>query len=581
MAAIRKMMWAALLAGGLGVLPGVALADPVTFSTTGVFSISGTNVVNFTSVNGTTTLTFNGTTDPVNTPVGASFGDLVVSTTVPANLPGPAVGGNFTLNIIQVSPAGVSSFAGTLPGTLGFNTGVATITFATTSIPIGGFTYTIEPIYTIALPVTGVGGGSGTGTTTLQGTVTGTAVLPPSIAKAFGAPTIPLNGTTSLTFTLNNANAATALSAVAFTDSLPAGLVVASASGVTSTCGGAVTAVAGNSIVDFSGGTIAAASSCTVTVNVQGMTAGSQVNTTGAIASAEGGTGNTASATLVVVAPPALTKAFGTGTMALNGTTSLTLTLANPNAATALTGVAVTDALPAGLVVATPSGLASTCGGTATADAGSTSVTLTGGTLAAGGSCTVVVTVAAVAGGVQVNTTSAPSSVEGGAGIAASSTVVVAAPPSLAKAFGTQTLFIGQTTSLTFTITNPNPATALTGIAFTDTLPNTLGVANPNDLSGNCNGSIVAGGNTISLSGASLAGGTSCSFSVTVVARALGVAQNTTSAVTSTEGGTGPAASASLSVVQLVPTLSTWVLALLALMLAATAALLARRRALD
>jgi len=164
----------------------VAQADPVTFSTTGVFSLSGTNVLNLTNVNGTTTLTFNGTTDPVNTPAGTSFGDIVVTTTVPANLQGPAIGGNFTLNIIQVSPAGAGSLVATLAGNIGFNTGIATITFSTTSINIGGFTYTVNPVYTIALPVTGVGGGAGTGTTTIQGTVTGGAVPEPASMVLLG-----------------------------------------------------------------------------------------------------------------------------------------------------------------------------------------------------------------------------------------------------------------------------------------------------------------------------------------------------------------------------------------------------------
>ena len=164
----------------------VAKADPVTFSTTGVFSISGTNVVNFTSVNGTTTITFNGTTNPVNTPAGTSFGDIVVTTTVPANLMGPAIGGNFTLNFFQVSPAGTASLVSTLSGNLGFNTGVATLTFSTTSVNIGGFTYTVNPVYTIALPVTGVGGGAGTGTTTIQGTVTGSAVPEPASMVLLG-----------------------------------------------------------------------------------------------------------------------------------------------------------------------------------------------------------------------------------------------------------------------------------------------------------------------------------------------------------------------------------------------------------
>jgi hypothetical protein len=163
-----------------------AKADPVTFSTTGVFSVSGTNVVNFTNANGTTTLTFNGTTDSVNTPAGAQFGDITVTTTVPANQTGPAVGGNFTLNFFQVSPAGTGSLVGTLNGTLGFNTGIATLTFATTSINIGGFTYTVNPVYTIALPVTGVGGGAGTGTTTIQGTVVGGAVPEPMTMLLFG-----------------------------------------------------------------------------------------------------------------------------------------------------------------------------------------------------------------------------------------------------------------------------------------------------------------------------------------------------------------------------------------------------------
>src|SRR6201989_3717087 len=97
----RKVLMPLLGAMILAFTAAIAQADPVTFSTTGVFSVSGTNVVNFSSVNGTTTITFNGTTNPVNTPAGASFGDFLVTTTGPANLQGPAIAGNFTLNIFQ------------------------------------------------------------------------------------------------------------------------------------------------------------------------------------------------------------------------------------------------------------------------------------------------------------------------------------------------------------------------------------------------------------------------------------------------------------------------------------------------
>ena len=185
-----------------------------------------------------------------------------------------------------------------------------------------------------------------------------------------------MSGTTTLTFTLTNPNAGTALSGVGFTDTLPAGLVVATPNGLANTCGGTVTAVAGSGSIGLVDGGLAAGGSCTITVDVTGTTGGLKDNTTSAVTSTEGGTGGTAVAFLVVVeppevAPPTIAKAFGAASIVVNETTTLTFTLTNPNPGTALSGVGFTDTLPAGLVVATPNGLTNTCGGTVTAVAGS------------------------------------------------------------------------------------------------------------------------------------------------------------------------------------------------------------------
>jgi hypothetical protein len=85
-----------------------------------------------------------------------------------------------------------------------------------------------------------------------------TFVAPPTIAKAFGAATIGVGGTTTLSFTINNPNATLMLNGVAFTDTLPASLIVSSPNGLTrSRGGGNITAVAGSGSVSLAGATLA------------------------------------------------------------------------------------------------------------------------------------------------------------------------------------------------------------------------------------------------------------------------------------------------------------------------------------
>jgi hypothetical protein len=192
--------------------------------------------------------------------------------------------------------------------------------------------------------------------------------------------------------------------------------------------------------------------------------------------------------------------------------------------------------------------------------------------------------------GTQNNVTGAVTSVEGGTGLTASASVVVAAvaPPTIAKAFGAGSIAVGGTTSLSFTITNPNAST-LTGIGFSDTLPAGLLVSTPNGLTGICGGGTItatAGSGSVSLSGASLAGSGSCTFSVNVTSTTSGTKVNVTGAVTSVEGGTGGTASASITVGAVgppppptnIPTLQDSALLLLGLLILVTAGVRFRQR---
>jgi hypothetical protein len=145
--------------------------------------------------------------------------------------------------------------------------------------------------------------------------------LPPGITKVFGAATVPLSGTTSLSFTIVNPNAGTALSGVGFTDVLPGGLAIATPGGLTGSCGGGtISAAAGGSSISLSGATLAAGESCNFTVNVSGVAGGTQVNTTSSVTSTEGGSGAPANAAIDVVQR----SSSGTTATGINATVTMT-----------------------------------------------------------------------------------------------------------------------------------------------------------------------------------------------------------------------------------------------------------------
>jgi uncharacterized repeat protein (TIGR01451 family) len=538
---------------GFGTGQSVTVAGVGVAGYNGTFTITNATTTTFTYTDTNTGLASSGggtATVPITTMLANGTATLAFTLTNP-NSSTALSGVSFTDPLPSGLQVATTPNASAPCGTFAPNAGATTLSFSagtlagsatcTISVSITGTTAGVKNNTTGAVTST-EGGTGGTASATV------TVLSPPSIGKVFGAANISPGGNTTLTFTITNPNGSTQLLGVAFTDPLPSGLAVASTTGASTTCGGTFAPNSGDTTLNFSGGTIAAAGTCTVSVNITATTPGVKNNTTGAVSSTNAGTGNTASASISVASPPSITKVFGASSIPVNGSTSLTFTITNPNASLAFTGVAFTDSLPAGLVVATPSALSNTCNGIATT--GSGFVSLSAGTLASSAACTLSVNVTGVTAGVKNNAVQVTST-EGGTGNTSNASVTVVAPPAISKLFGAPSIPLNGATSLTFTIQNNNSSTALTGVAFTDTLPSGLVVSTPNGLTGSCAGTVTAtaGTGVISLSAGSVTASNSCNFSVNVAGTTAGIKNNTTGNVTSTEGGTGTTASASLTVV--------------------------------
>jgi uncharacterized repeat protein (TIGR01451 family) len=247
-------------------------------------------------------------------------------------------------------------------------------------------------------------------------------------------------------------------------------------------------------------------------------------------------------------AAPTLLKSFSPTQIVKNSTSTLTFTLDNTAGGNqALTGVAFSDVLPAGLSVADSS--STQCAGTVTSTAATRTIALTGGSLAAGGNCTFNVTVNGSAEGNYTNVTGFVSTNETGATTSyATAPLSVVAPPSLGKAFSPLSVLTGQTSTLSFSISNPNQSNSLSGIAFSDSLPTGITVATSGPTSV-CGGTLsTTAPSSVSFLGGSLAANGTCNFSVPVTGSTSGTKLNTTSVINSTEGGSGNAASATLVV---------------------------------
>ena len=411
-------------------------------------------------------------------------------------------------------------------GAVSGNIGDSSITLTGGTIPASGSPPTVATC-TITVPVQISLSASGTRTNTIPANAltadqpnvtnylaaTDDITISPALTatKGYSPAIIALNGISTVTVTLTN-NSGTPLTNISFTDSLPTNLEV-SGTPASPQCGGTITNTLAS--VSLSGGSLAAApgpgNTCTITFQVTSDDPGTGTTyenslPTGSITTAEG-VGNNSNVTtgtdLTVVnattLPVTVAKAFQSTTISPGQTVRLRITVTAP-VDVAISGMTITDNLPAGLVIAaSPSPTDSCPGGTLTAVAGTSFIQFSNGvgnSLLAGSSCNIDVYVTSTEPNVYVNTIPANSvtTSQGRTNELGDSTATLRVTSmSISKAFYPTAVQANGLSTMTITLQNTND-TALTNVSVVDDLPgsatNGLRVAPTPNIINTCGGSV-------------------------------------------------------------------------------------------
>ncbi len=394
-----------------------------------------------------------------------------------------------------------------------------------------------------------------------------------AVSKVFAPNVVNPGEKSRATITITNNNNF-ALTNAGLTDGMPAGIQIYNPANVSNSCGGSITAVPGTSTVTLSGGTIpatvgATTGSCTISYDVYSSAVGTTQSSSiaaGSLTNDQNDTNGPLSVTLSVRPITYLSvtgvKAFSPASFAATQSSTATITLTNPNSV-AMDGATLTDDLSlvsAGLTVDTSTTQpATTClngitvpnPGATTVTNTATTVTLNNGRIPANSSCTITFKVTGTTPATYTNRIAA-NALTTFQGVTNNTqfqqTVTITEPVSLAKSFSVSPIKQGDISRATVTITN-NSAVQLTNLTVPDNLTGTnllyqappyAGSAVP---STTCTGGTVnvtgAIGTTatITLQGASLNAGASCTFSFDVTSNTLGSRTNTVTAanVTNTQ----------------------------------------------
>lgn len=456
--------------------------------------------------------------------------------------------------------------------------GTSTLIFTGGNLPPeGSCTFSV----TLQVPIGTVPGAYPNATSAVTGTIDGEVetgniandllfVSPfPVLTKEFTDDPVAAGGTTTIEFTITNSSPTLGMTDIAFIDELtdnsgdlgdgstgngflPFPVSVSLPPIPNPPCG------AGSSLslisvgidrqgLSLTGGNLASGASCTFSVTLDipvGFPGGIYTNTTERPSGVVGGetfTGPPASDDIVVVGAPRLDKEFTDDPVIPGSTVTLEFTLSHDeSAAGTATDISFTDDLAAalaGLTASLPPNPDPPCGvgSSLTGSAGDTLLTFAGGTLMPGESCTFSVTLQVPAGagssGTHTNTTSNIMATVNGVTTTNNPATddLIVSGLLLTKEFTNDPVIPGDQVTLEFNLDNTSGTSDATSIFFSDDLAQILPGPEVTIITTipfpACNGTLSRTGLSLTLSGASVTAGTSCSFDV-VLGIPVGIANN-------------------------------------------------------
>lgn len=335
---------------------------------------------------------------------------------------GPAT---LTAHLQDNLPAGVTvanpaNIAGTCPGTITAPVGGNAITYSSGStVPAGGCTINVDVTssnlgtVTNTIAINALQTDLGNNAEAASDDLTVSAAVAPTVNKAFSPNSIGLNGTSTLTITLDNANTYAATLSSALVDTLPTAgngdVVVAVTPNIGGTCNNAdISAVAGATTISYANNASIPVGGCTIIADVTSATAGNYTNTIAAGA-LQTNFGNNVSAALGALtvnstSPPSITKTFSPSSIAAGGISQLTISLDNTNASAITLLANLDDNLPTGVMATSVDAGATSCTDASVDISTNTRVRYANGATIPSGGCVIVVNVTSNTLGTVTNT---------------------------------------------------------------------------------------------------------------------------------------------------------------------------------